>query len=191
VSVSRANTDELGCDDCREGSLGFDRIWVWSDYVGEIRAAVLRMKHAHDDPLTAAIGRLLVERFSEPLRKWGPDVVTCVPMHWSRRWVRGTNSAEILAEILAAGIKAPLAAGVVSRRRRTQPQAGLAPTERFNNVRGAFRLQKGASFDGARVLLVDDVLTTGATCGEVCRLLRRAGAMQMAGVVVARAPRPE
>ncbi|HEV3023250.1 MAG TPA: phosphoribosyltransferase family protein, partial [Pirellulales bacterium] len=92
---------------------------------------------------------------------------------------------------LAASLGVPLATGVVSRRRRTQPQAGLAPTERFNNVRGAFRLQEGASFDGARVLVVDDVLTIGATCGEVCRLFRRAGANQAGVAVVARAPLPE
>ncbi len=181
----------LGCDDCRERSLGFDRAWVWGDYVGELRTAVLRMKQAHEEPLTAAVGHLLAKGLGERLRAWQPEVVTCVPMHWSRRWARGTNSAEILAEIVAAWLQAPLATGVVSRRRRTQPQAGLPPTERFNNVRGAFRLHSRASFGDARVLVVDDVLTTGATCGEGARLFKRAGAKQVAVAVVACAPRPD
>jgi len=188
--AARATGDATGCDDCRQRSLGFDRVWVWGDYVGEIRAAVLRMKHAHEEPLSAAVGHLLADRWREPLAAWQPDVVTCVPMHWTRRWTRGTNSAEILAEILAANLRLPLANGIVSRRRRTQPQAGLPPTERFNNVHGAFRLRSGASFGGARVLLFDDVLTTGATCGEVARLFKRAGAKQVAVAVVALAPRP-
>ncbi|HUY35926.1 MAG TPA: ComF family protein [Pirellulales bacterium] len=189
--AAHAAGDATGCDDCRPRSLGFDRVWVWGDYVGEIRAAVLRMKHAREEPLSAAIGHLLADRLCEPLAAWQADVVTCVPMHWSRRWARGTNSAEILAEIIAGRLRLPLAGRVVSRRRRTQPQAGLAPSERFNNVRGAFRVRSGVSFGDARVLLLDDVLTTGATCGEIARLFKRAGAKQVAVLVVACAPRPD
>jgi predicted amidophosphoribosyltransferase len=83
---------------------------------------------------------------------------------------------------------------LLRRRRRTVPQAELTPPQRWENVRGAFRASRsswlGCRFAGARVLLVDDILTTGATASESARVLRRAGAAFVAVAVVARAEPP-
>jgi predicted amidophosphoribosyltransferase len=108
-------------------------------------------------------------------------------MHWLRRVVRGANSAETLGAVLARRLAAPSGVGCLARRRFTRPQSGLSPHARFLNVRGAFRLRPGIDLAEARVLLVDDVLTTGATCGEIAKLLRQAGAAATAVAVVARA----
>lgn len=145
------------------------------------------MKHPHEAPLTAAIGQLLFRRVGASLAEWRPDAVAPVPMHWLRRTLRGSNSAELLGESLARNLAVESAAGCLVRRRHTQPQSGLSPGARTANVRGAFRLRGWADFRGARVLLVDDILTTGATCGEIARVLRRAGAAAVAAAVVARA----
>lgn len=76
---------------------------------------------------------------------------------------------------------------ILIRQRNTLPQARLPPSRRFANVRGAFRIRRPDAVRGARVLLVDDVLTTGATCSEAAKMLKQAGAASVAVAVVARA----
>lgn len=145
------------------------------------------MKHAAEEPLSAAIAELAGERLGMSIAAWRPDLVLPVPMHWFRRWRTGTNSAAIVAERLAARLHARLALRLVSRRRHTRPQSGLSPPERLANVRGAFRLRRKALVSGRRVLVVDDILTTAATSNEIARLLIRAGAAEVAVAVIARA----
>jgi ComF family protein len=177
----------VNCASCGGRPGEFERVWTLGDYAQELRSIVLRMKRPHEAPLTTAMGELLFGSIGASLADWRPDAVLPVPMHWLRRALRGSNSAELLGETLSRRLAVPNAAACVVRRRHTQPQSGLSPQARFCNVRGAFRLRKGVDWSEARVLLVDDILTTGATCGEIARLLRRAGAAAAAAVVVARA----
>jgi len=109
-----------------------------------------------------------------------------VPMHWRRRWQHGTNSAALLAEQLARRLRVPLAVGLLRRDRNTLPQFSLPPSERPANVRSAFSVRPSYHLDRACVLVVDDILTTGATCSEASRVLRRAGATHVAVAVVGR-----
>lgn len=165
----------------------FERVWTLGDYAHELRSIVLRMKHPHEAPLTKAIGELLFDSMGASLADWRPDAVLPVPMHWVRRALRGSNSAALLGETLASRLAVPDAAGCIVRRRHTRPQSGLSPPARFRNVRGAFRLRAGIDWSQTRVMLVDDILTTGATCGEIARMLRKAGVAAVAVAVVARA----
>ena len=101
---------------------------------------------------------------------------------------RGTNSATILAELVAGHLRIPLVEWALVRRRKTLPQADLPPGKRFRNVRDAFGSPTGYSLlRDARVLVVDDVLTTGATCGEAARSLKKAGAKAVFVAVLGRA----
>ncbi len=186
VPLRHASASELGCPQCRDEQLHFSQAWTLGDYAGELRTAALRMKRARDEGLSAAIGQLLWSRHGQAMADWRPTLVLPVPMHWLRRSLRGTNSAATLAETLAWRLGQPLGARLIVRRRYTQPQSGLSPAERLANVRGAFRLRKKHRLAGASVLLVDDILTTGATCNEIARLLRRAGAARVALSVAAR-----
>lgn len=180
--------DQLSaCRSCRERRPPFERAWALGDYSGELRAAVLKIKHPSAEPLAGALAELLVQQWGEAIREWRPDAVLPAPMHWFRRLVRGANSAETLSSVLAQRLGVPYAAGCMARRRRTRPQSGLASGERFRNVRGAFRLRGGVNLEGARILVVDDILTTGATCGEITRILLAAGASAAAAAVAARA----
>jgi len=183
-----AIANETGrCPQCGLRPPAFDRVWVLGDYAGELRTAVLRMKRSSEEPLAAALAELLFERAGTEIGAWRPDVVLPTPMHWLRRAVRGANSAETLGTVLSRRLRTPSGAGCLVRRRFTPPQSGLSPHARLLNVRGAFRLRPGVDLAQARVLLVDDVLTTGATCGEIAKLLQQAGAAAPAVAVVARA----
>jgi len=175
------------CNWCRANRLQFDRAVILGPYRGELRTAVLRMKTGSSEPLSAALARLYNHTRGEQIASLRPDLVMPVPMFWRRRLVRGTNSPEILADCLARHLRVPLALGVLFRHRNTLLQTNLPPTRRFPNVRGAFRLRTTYPLDGARVVLVDDILTTGATCSEAARVLKRAGASMVAVAALARA----
>jgi ComF family protein len=161
------------CPRCREFPLKLDAVITLGSYQSRLRDVVLRMKRPTHQMLSVAMGRLLAQRRRRELAELGADWVVPVPMYWTRRLRRGVNSPEILAG-----------------RRNTRPQADLSPRERFRNVRGAFRARPGYHLQGARVLLVDDILTTGATCSEAAGVLKQAGAAMVAAVVVARAQGP-
>jgi ComF family protein len=143
------------------------------------------MKKAHEEALTLTLGGLLANtvRFSEPVT---PDLVVPVPMHWTRRITRGTNPADVLAEKVALKMRIPVASDLLLCRRKTSKQGMLLPDQRRRNVRDAYSVSAGYDIRDACVLLIDDVMTTGATGNEVSRVLRRAGARQVSVAVVAR-----
>lgn len=146
-----------------------------------------RFKYSGD----LASGRLLAELVGDALEqepRLGAHDLVVVPMPLARdRLVeRGYNQALELARPLAHRLGLPLAIDGLVRRRSTPRQAGLSARERRRNVRGAF--SASTAVKGRRVLLVDDVMTTGSTLRECARVLRRAGASEVGVVVVARAP---
>ncbi len=116
------------------------------------------------------------------------DVVVPVPLHRRRLWWRRYNQSALLARTVAEVARKPLAAGALIRIRATVQQVGLSAGERDRNVRGAFRVpvEQKPAVAGRRVLLVDDVLTTGATIRAATRTLLRAGAEAVDALVFAR-----
>lgn len=175
-----------GCRDCDRRKLWFDQTIAAGRYTGRLRELVLQTKHPQGQALALALGRLLMERCGEKLAATRADVVVPVPMHWRRRLARGTNSAAILAEVVAGGLGAPRAEGLLRRRRNTMPQFECTTPQRWDNVRRAFSVAPAYRLNRAHVLLVDDIMTTGATCSEAAREFRRAGAERVSVVVVAR-----
>jgi len=175
------------CASCQNTTLWFDSVTPLGGYHAGLRDVVLRMKRTSHDALTTEMGRLLVQRRREHLADIRADMVVPIPMFWGRRLRRGKNSPEMLARCLAESLGIPMRRSILVRLRNTLPQAGLAPSRRFQNVHGAFRVRQPDAVRGARVLLVDDVLTTGATCSEAAKMVKQAGATMVAGAVVARA----
>jgi ComF family protein len=112
------------------------------------------------------------------------DLVMAVPLHSARRRERGYNQAGLLAEALAEAIGVPVIEGAIERARDTRPQARLDPRARRANVAGAFRVKQPGRLEGRNILLVDDVVTTGATLDACLAALERAGASAM-GVALA------
>jgi ComF family protein len=176
-----------GCQLCQKTALKFDTVITLGSYHGELRKVVLRMKRPSAESLSAAMAGLLALRRGRQLADFHADLIAPVPMYWARRLRRGTNSPEMLARRLGRSLGVPVGRRVLARCRNTLPQANLSPRERFRNVRGAFRTRAGYHLEGLRVLLVDDILTTGATCSEAAKMLKQAGASMVAAAVVARA----
>jgi ComF family protein len=186
AAVSSDQPTSEPCEMCEGSRLKFDAVVSLGDYRSALGRAVLRMKHPTGDVLSASMGRLLCVRRGDDLAAFRPGLVAPVPMFWTRRLVRGTNSPDILADSLARELRIPLARGMVVRRHNTLPQRTLRPRERFESVRGAFWLRAGYDLEGIGVVLVDDILTTGATASEVARLLKEAGASRVVVAVLAR-----
>jgi len=177
-----------GCPRCNDQRLHFDAVVRLGTYDGPLRTAVLRTKRPAERGLAIALGELLVATRAGDCQSVRPEAIVPVPMHWSRRMWRGVNSPHTIAERLARHLGLPLAAHLLVRRRRTAPQASLSAARRVTNVRGAFRAGRHGDLAGARLLVVDDVMTTGATVNEAAKTLRQAGAASISVVVLARSP---
>jgi ComF family protein len=191
ISEFGADPASDGCIHCRDFRLHFDTVIPLGSYKGQLRSAVLRMKRSQDEPLAAAMGELVWSQIGPRLAHWRPDVVVPIPMFWFRRWLRGTNSPELVSTLLASKLQVQLSLKGLIRKRNTRPQGTLPPGHRFQNVRDAIGLSPDFAWNEARVLLVDDILTTGATCSEAARVLKKAGAAAVAVAVVARAHGPD
>jgi ComF family protein len=175
------------CPQCHALKLRFRGVTRLGSYEGPLRLAVLRIKRPHERALAVALGDLLADVVAAQTNPLELDVVVPIPMHWTRRARRGSNSAESIAARLAERMHLPLASDLLARRRRTAPQANLSPGRRRANVRGAFRARPHKDLIGAKVLLVDDILTTGATLNEASKTLLKAGAAEIWTAVLARA----
>ncbi|MCI0332240.1 MAG: ComF family protein [Planctomycetes bacterium] len=176
-----------GCYRCRGRKMWFDETIAAGLYGGRLRELLLAMKSDKGDPMSLAMGHFLWQLRRERFEALKVDVVVPIPLHWRRRLAHRTNSAAVLAEVLAGRLGVPMASGLLRRRRDTPPQSQLTPPQRWKNVRQAFSMSAGYHLSKAHVLVVDDILTTGATCSEAARTLRMAGAERVTVAVVARA----
>lgn len=179
--------DQTSCANCRDEKFKFSSVMAAAAYRDDARDAVLRMKFSGSHGLAIAVSQLLLQTMKSQFERFAPTVVAPIPMHWTRRLWRGTNCPETIAEHLADGLNVPFAPDLLVRIRKTQRQTFLPPGQRQENVRGAFRPRKGYDLADLRVLLVDDVLTTGATCNEAAKVLLAARAQAVAVAVIARA----
>jgi ComF family protein len=175
-----------GCAACRGRSLGFDAATAFGPYEGTLRELCLRLKHERNAWLAPRLSGLWVEARVEMIGQLPDDAwIVPVPLHWWRHWRRGYNQAEALARGLARRLDRPLRRPL-RRVIATDKLAGLSRTERTQAMRGAFRARRNANLKGRTILLVDDVLTTGATCGAAARALRQGGAERVLVAVIAR-----
>ncbi len=150
---------------------------------------VAAAKFGRQLPVARRLGELLALRLPDPVPD--PDAVVPVPLHWRREASRGFNQAEEIARALCEARRWPLRTDLCRRIRPTPEQSGLGAAERRENLHGAFALtDAGAAGRCRRVLLVDDVLTTGATAACVAALFQGAGVPELSLLTVARTPEP-
>lgn len=136
-------------------------------------------------PLASPLGRFLNGALP---REQHFDVIVPMPLHWRKRLERGFNQSELLARFVAKRSGIPIAKSLY-RKKGTDPQAGLTRAQRRTNVAGAFEVKRRHEVDGRHVLLIDDVLTTGATASACSAVLKRAGAKRVTVLTLARADR--
>jgi len=184
--LNRAPLDELSrCGLCRRGVTRFDAAFAFGEYDGVLRRLIQLYKYEGVRPLAAPLSRLLARAVPRSQRF---DVIVPMPLHWMRRWKRGFNQAGLLVQLLARQLAVP-AVAAVRRVKPTAPQAGLTMAQRRDNVAGAFQVRNRRAIAGMNVLLVDDVLTTGATLNACAAVLKRSGARRVTVLAVARADR--
>ena len=177
--------DEEGrCGLCRSGLRGFDYAYSFGSYEGALRQLIHLYKYRRIKPLARTLSDMLARALP---RDQQFDAVVAVPLHWRRKRARGFNQSELLARSMAkrCGIRL---IHPVRRRRATSVQAGLSNSRRRENVAGAFKAKPGAA-GGMRILLVDDVMTTGATASACAQALKRAGAKSVSLLTLARVDR--
>jgi ComF family protein len=131
------------------------------------------MKNAAGEEFAEVVGTLWAKQMVARLRPGEIDVVIPVPLHWWRRWRRGFNQSEVLAHCIARELRVPCVAHALRWLRLTGEQKGLSPTARRANVHNAFHCAANAAVAGKKILLVDDVMTTGATAHQAARALRQ------------------
>jgi ComF family protein len=150
------------------------------------RTLVHALKYQDRTDLAPAMGRWMARAGRELLGE--ADVLVPVPLHWRRGWSRRYNQSGELARVIAAASGVRLAAEALRRTRPTEQQIGLSRTERASNVQGAFKVapDRQSAIAGRRVLLIDDVLTSGATVDACARALLRAKAANVDVLVFAR-----
>lgn len=155
---------------------------------GTTRELIHRFKYSHKVMLRRPLGLMAGPLLDGFVSSFSADIVVPVPLHTKRLRQRGFNQAILLGEIFAQRWKLPLLRNNLRRIRWTEPQVNLTAAARAENVRGAFALADAAAVAGKRVLLIDDVYTTGSTVKECARTLDKGGAAAVAVLTVARAP---
>jgi ComF family protein len=172
------------CAACRADPVPFEATVRLGPYDGPLREAVLRLKSSRNEGLAELLGERLAEVHAARLRALAADAVVPVPLYWWRRLRRGYNQSAAVARGLGQRLGVRCRTYWLWQVRPTRPQKALSAAQRRDNVRGAYRAS--ARLDGRHVLLVDDVMTTGATAAEAARALVRAGA-RVSVAVLARA----
>src|SRR6202030_2142644 len=150
------------------------------------RTLVHALKYQDRTDLAPAMGRWMARAGQELLAE--ADILVPVPLHWRRGWSRRYNQSGALARVISHQTGVKLASEALRRVRPTQQQIGLSRSQRASNVQGAFKVaaDRIADIQGRRVVLIDDVLTSGATAGACARALLRARAAQVEVLVFAR-----
>jgi ComF family protein len=164
----------------------YERARAAARYGDVARDLVHLLKYGDRLDLAPPLGRWMARAGAELLAD--ADALIPVPLHWSRLWQRRFNQSAALAGAVSAISKVPVADHILARVRATPPQVGLARSERARNVQGAFAVEKPARIEvkGRKLVVIDDVLTSGATVDVCARVLRRAGASRVDVLVLAR-----
>ncbi|MBI3802722.1 MAG: ComF family protein [Nitrospirae bacterium] len=170
------------CGECRDAPPPFTQAITPFAYEGALAEAIQRFKYRRQTTLALPLATLLLECL-DPVSF---DQIAAVPLHPSRLRAREFNQSLLIARQVALRLKKPLLIDLMERTRETPPQVGLSKKERDENVRRAFRIINPAPIQGKRVLLLDDVYTTGATLKEGAKTLLKSGAEAVVVAAVAR-----
>ena len=182
---SRSLDEDGQCTICRENEANFDSVYSFGSYHESLQQLIHLFKYSKIETLALPLSRLLLRAL--PLDH-SFDVVMAMPMHWRKRWERGFNQSELLAAPIARRFGLKLSSNL-RRSRYTVAQASLSEAARRANLRHSFYVAKPEQISGRRVLLIDDVFTTGATLRAATAALKAVGAANVSALTLARVDR--
>lgn len=172
-------SEEEFCRDCSRTRHSFDRGFAPYGYHGELEASLMRFKYHERQEYAGFYVHAAFFYVGKQIQRRNPEVLVPVPLHPARQRQRGYNQAEVFAEKLAEEMELPMNARLIRRVKKTKRQKELSPAERRKNLEGAFALAKPGQMKYCRILLVDDIYTTGSTVDAIASLLKVNGAEQV------------
>ena len=175
-----------GCGYCHAEHFAFRRVIALGVYDGTLQQAIGYGQQVHGGPVMRGSTDLLIDDRVTDFLSEEIDAIVPIPQDWQRRVFGIHSAAESVAERLSERLRRPLQTSLLRKPRPTPEQTGAPPGVRRQQQRGAFEVSAGVKLTGARILLADDVLTTGATAEAAARALRSAGAADIIVAVIAR-----
>jgi ComF family protein len=154
---------------------------------GTVKELIHRLKYGKKVHISRPLALEAARYLASFITDCGADLIIPVPLHRKRLRQRGFNQAVLVAEVFAKAWDLPLSRNNLCRIRWTEPQIHLSYNDRMNNVRGAFAVNNPEQIEGQRLVLVDDVYTTGSTVAECAKVLKKAGAGEVYIATIARA----
>ncbi|MEI6208700.1 MAG: ComF family protein [Desulfuromonadales bacterium] len=179
--------DNHPCGQCQTHPPHFDAARAHLLYDGSARDLIHYFKYRYKIHLRRPLVLLTLEGLTEFITSRAPDVIIPVPLHRSRLQSRGFNQSVLLGNLFSSRLSIPMVVDGLARIRQTESQADLSAEARRNNVKGAFAAQRPGDISGKRILLLDDVMTTGSTVNECARVLKKASAASVVVAAIARA----
>jgi ComF family protein len=179
------SSSELLCGECIRRTYAFESARSYAEYRGALVRAILLLKFERIDPLAAYFAERVV--WVAERDDLTADIVVPVPLHRERQRERGYNQADLISRQVAKRMKLPHKPVLLMRTKARPDKHILSYAERWRVVRGAFATRPGSQVDNKRVLLLDDVVTSGATLDACAKALLKAGAKSVVGLTVARA----
>jgi len=174
------------CRLCRSNLFAFERARSFAIYNDTLFEAILLMKYEEVTRLGHWFAERIAECVAQEMDEWSVDAVVPVPLDADRKRERGYNQAELIARPLAKRLGMRVDTRLLERIKLRPPQLLLSRSERWKSTHGAYATPSGVRVDNLRILLVDDVMTTGATLDACSRALKKAGAAKVLGLTVAR-----
>lgn len=166
------------CNDCRRLDHIYDRGLSVFKYHDHIKESIYRFKYKDCKCYGDFYGEQMAEKYTEIIKKWQPDAIVPVPIHKARMKKRGYNQAEVIGRALSKRLNIPMDIKVLFREKKTEPQKKLSKEIRIKNVENAFKvLANVVKYN--KIILVDDIYTTGATINACARVLKQAGVREV------------
>jgi len=178
--------DDHACGQCQTHPPQFESARAHLLYEDSARELINHFKYNHKTHLRRPLALLALEGLTEFITGQTPDLIIPVPLHRSRLRNRGFNQAVLLGDLFSSRLSAPMLVDGLTRTRQTEPQIELSAEDRRNNVKGAFAANRADMIYGKRILLLDDVMTTGSTVNECAKVLKKAGATLVVVATIAR-----
>lgn len=172
------------CEDCLDNKRYFNKVYSPIEYKGIIKDAIYKYKYKNNAYMYKLFGRLLIE-YLDDLELNDFNVIVPVPLHRSKLRVRGFNQAALISKYISNNLNIDIEHNNLIRHKKTHIQNKLNKYERMENIKDAFKVKYSEKFKNKKILLIDDIYTTGATVNECSRILLRSGADEVNVLTIA------